>query len=116
MADEEFRRRVPFAFLQDIKERFKQLYGERAKTAIAFSMNEDFSRVLQKRMHHFNNNGAGDNIERVQSVLVANRLHFETRSLIITHTNTPLRATANTPQHTHCPPPHLGSRSTMSGR
>ena len=50
MADEEFGRRVPFSFLADIKNRFKSSYGDRAKTALAYGMNEDFSRVLEKQM------------------------------------------------------------------
>ena len=50
MADEEFGRRVPFAFLEDIKNRFKSLYGNKGKTAMAYAMNEEFSKVLKKQM------------------------------------------------------------------
>lgn len=50
MADEEFGRRVPFAFLEDIKNRFKAAYGDRGRTALAYGMNADFSRVLQNQM------------------------------------------------------------------
>jgi vesicle-associated membrane protein 7 len=62
-------RRIPFAFLEDIKNRFKYTYGDRGKTAIAFQMNEDFGRELQKQMDYYNANPASDNIGRVQTQL-----------------------------------------------
>ena len=43
-------RRIPFAFLEDIKNRFKYNYGDRGRTAIAFQMNDDFGRDLQVRL------------------------------------------------------------------
>ena len=46
MADEDFTRRVPFMFLENIRQLFLERYGDRARTAIAFAMNEEFSRVL----------------------------------------------------------------------
>ena len=48
MADTDFGRGVPFAFLDDITRRWSTTYGERGQTALAYGMNEDFSRVLQK--------------------------------------------------------------------
>lgn len=104
MTDDPARRRVPFAFLEDIKGRcvvrsvlphgvtwdpdrlylrihepllqthtpthsFQATYGpERARTAIAFSMNSEFSRVLNRQMDHFNG-PAGDNLMAVQQRL-----------------------------------------------
>ena len=50
MADEEFGRRVPFNFLEDISKRFKTTYGDRGRTAMAYSLNEEFSRVLARQM------------------------------------------------------------------
>ena len=50
MAEAAFGRRLPFSFLEDIKLRFRKLYGDRVQTALAYAMNEDFSRVLQKQM------------------------------------------------------------------
>ena len=68
MADEEFRRRIPFAFLDEVKAKFLDMYGlERAKTAIAFAMNGEFSRVLQRNMDYYNENPNADNINRVRS-------------------------------------------------
>ncbi len=47
MAEESFGRRIPFAFLEDVKNRFKVTYGARAKTAVAFTMQADFAKTLQ---------------------------------------------------------------------
>jgi len=66
MADEEFGRRIPFAFLDDIKNRFRATYGDRGKTAIAYGMNTDFSRVLQNQMDYYSNNPGADRINRVR--------------------------------------------------
>lgn len=66
MAEEGFGRRLPFAFLEDIKGRFRRTYGDRALTALAYAMNEDFSRVLQRQMDYYSNNPAADNVSRVR--------------------------------------------------
>ena len=50
MSDEQFPRRIAFAFLADIKTRFMSMYRNTFKTAMAFGMNEEFSRVLQRQM------------------------------------------------------------------
>jgi hypothetical protein len=69
LADEQQKRRIPFLFLQDIKERFVSTYGDRAKTAIAFAMNTEFSRVLSDRMEYFNDNPNADNFGKVRGQL-----------------------------------------------
>jgi Regulated-SNARE-like domain len=53
LADEADKQRVPFAFLQDIQQRFSERYGDRAKTAIAFAMNQEFQPELQHRIVRF---------------------------------------------------------------
>ncbi len=53
LADEKQKRRIPFLFLEDVKGRFQQTYGDRAATAIAFAMNAEFARVLQERLVRF---------------------------------------------------------------
>lgn len=45
LADEQQKRRIPFLFLQDVKEKFCAQYGDRIKTAISFAMNTEFARV-----------------------------------------------------------------------
>ena len=48
--DQHQKRRIPFAFLDDIKSRFLDAHGEERHTAIAFAMNHEFSRVLRRQM------------------------------------------------------------------
>lgn len=50
MADEKFRRRLPFLFLEDIRSRFEATYGDDIRTMIAFAANKEFSRVLAQQM------------------------------------------------------------------
>jgi len=60
MSEDGSKRRIPFSFLEDIRAAFVNDYGERAYTAIAYAMQEDFERVLQKKMHHYNSGKAQD--------------------------------------------------------
>ncbi|CAG8438704.1 2505_t:CDS:2 [Funneliformis mosseae] len=65
MADDTFGRRIPFSFLQDIKERFLATYPkERANTALPYGMNE-FSKVIAKQMEYFSNDPHADKIKQV---------------------------------------------------
>lgn len=79
MADEGDKRRIAFQFLEQIKEKFQSTYGERAMKAIAFAMNEDFSRVLKTDMEYFNENPDADRmgalrgqIDEVRGIMVEN--------------------------------------------
>jgi len=69
LADEQQKRRLPFLFLGDIKDKFTAQYGDRAKTAIAFAMNTEFSRVLSDRMEFFNENPQADQFGKVRGQL-----------------------------------------------
>lgn len=66
MADAEFGRRLPFAFLEDIAQRFFSTYGDRGMQALAYGMNEDFSRVLSRQMELYSNGEESDAINRVK--------------------------------------------------
>eukprot|EP00003_Mantamonas_plastica_P014649 TRINITY_DN2532_c0_g3_i2.p1 TRINITY_DN2532_c0_g3~~TRINITY_DN2532_c0_g3_i2.p1 ORF type:complete len:204 (-),score=63.99 TRINITY_DN2532_c0_g3_i2:141-752(-) len=66
MTDADFGRRIPFAFLDDIKNRFVSEYGDRGRTALAYAMNESFSKVLQKQMEYYSNNPSADRIMQVR--------------------------------------------------
>lgn len=66
MADEQFGRRLPFMFLEDLKNQFKASYGDRGKYALAYGMNEDFSRVMQNKMDYYSNNPNADKVTRVK--------------------------------------------------
>ncbi|KAF8952423.1 hypothetical protein CPC16_005521 [Podila verticillata] len=67
MADDTFGRRIPFAFLQDMKERFLAQYSrERALSALVpYGMNE-FSKTIAKQMEYFSTNPNADRIKQVQ--------------------------------------------------
>ncbi|KAF9901696.1 Vesicle-associated membrane protein [Lobosporangium transversale] len=51
MADDSFGRRIPFAFLQDIKEKFLAQYGreQALSSTTPYGMNE-FSKIIAKQM------------------------------------------------------------------
>ena len=67
MADGDFGRRLPFAFIDDIVRRWTETYADRGQTALAYGMNEDFSRVLHRQMDFFSRNlGEADRVHRVQ--------------------------------------------------
>jgi len=48
MADEGFGRMIPFRFLEDMKNKFIDTFGDRARTAIAYSFNADFQGVIRR--------------------------------------------------------------------
>ena len=67
MSDEHNRHRIPFAFLQEIKDLFTQKYGlDIPQRAIAFSLNEEFSKIIQGRMDYYNT--AGNNVDSISAV------------------------------------------------
>ncbi|MEW5303827.1 MAG: hypothetical protein WDW36_006481 [Sanguina aurantia] len=70
MAEESFGRRIPFAFLEDIKAKFSSLYGEAALLAVAYEYNSEFSRVLQERMTYYSSDPAADTINRVKGEIL----------------------------------------------
>ncbi|CAI7857185.1 unnamed protein product, partial [Closterium sp. NIES-54] len=67
MADAPFGRRVPFAYLEDVHMRFMKTYGRVAATALAYAMNDEFSRVLAAQMEFFSSNPNSDTISRVKN-------------------------------------------------
>ncbi|KAL5666666.1 hypothetical protein ACJX0J_026774, partial [Zea mays] len=58
--------RVPFAFLEDIHGRFVKAYGRAALTALAYAMNDEFSRVLAQQMDYYSNDASADRINRMR--------------------------------------------------
>lgn len=81
MSDDLNKHRIPYAFLEDMKQNFIAKYGrEQPLKAIAFSMNEAFSVVIKDRMEYYNspnpnidNIGAVRNqIDEVKDVMVQN--------------------------------------------
>ena len=47
MSDDINKRRIPFIFLNDLKQRFQSTFGDAVNTAIAYSMSESFSKVME---------------------------------------------------------------------
>lgn len=66
MANETFGRRIPFSYLEDIHMRFMKNYGRVASYAPAYSMNDEFSRVLHQQMEFFSSNPSADTLNRVR--------------------------------------------------
>ena len=61
--------RIPFGFLQDVKQLFLTKYGhETPLTAIAFAMNEEFSPMIRDRMDFYNSEDADRSIDNIGAV------------------------------------------------
>lgn len=66
MADEKFGRRIPFAFLQDIKDRFCSSYSDgEVDGAIAYGLNS-FAGTISERMDYYSRNPQIDPLRHVQ--------------------------------------------------
>lgn len=66
MSEEGFGRRIPYAFLEDVKNKFFAKYGTATANAVAYEYNADFSRVLSQQMDYFSNDPDADAITRVK--------------------------------------------------
>lgn len=66
MADDAAGRRIPFAFLEDIHGKFVKTYGRACHTALAYAMNEEFSRVLSQQMDYYTNDPNADRMNRIK--------------------------------------------------
>ena len=69
MANDNRKQRVPFAFLEDIRRRFRSQFGDAIHSAIAFSFNEEFAPTLQRQMEFYNSDPSSDTIGQVKSQL-----------------------------------------------
>mmetsp|Transcript_14747 Transcript_14747/g.40742 ORF Transcript_14747/g.40742 Transcript_14747/m.40742 type:complete len:228 (+) Transcript_14747:114-797(+) len=69
MSDEMNKHRIPYAFLDDMKQRFLAQYGRQEPLqAIAFAYNEEFSTVIQDRMDFYNSDEADRTIDNIGAV------------------------------------------------
>lgn len=66
MADDVAGRRIPFAFLEDIHQRFVRTYGRAVLSAQAYGMNDEFSRVLSQQMEYYSNDPNADRMNRLK--------------------------------------------------
>ncbi|CAH8305945.1 unnamed protein product [Eruca vesicaria subsp. sativa] len=69
MAEETAGRRIPFAFLEDIHQRFVRTYARAVHTAQTYAMNEEFSRVLSQQIEYYSNDLNADRINRIKDEL-----------------------------------------------
>ena len=69
MADQSSRRRVAFAFLEDIKRRFGAQYGRIMHGVQPFTMNQEFAPVLQRQMTFYNSDPGSDELTKVKTQL-----------------------------------------------
>ncbi|KAI8036357.1 hypothetical protein M5D96_010950 [Drosophila gunungcola] len=65
ITDNEFEQSRAFLFLADVKQKFIQTYGLQVATAIAYSMNTEFSKILAQQMVYFSQSREVDTISRV---------------------------------------------------
>ncbi|KAM0933900.1 putative Longin domain, v-SNARE, coiled-coil domain-containing protein [Dioscorea sansibarensis] len=66
VADDSAGRRIPFAFLEDIHGRFVKTYGRACHNALAYAMNDEFSRVLSQQMEYYSSDPNADRINRIR--------------------------------------------------
>ncbi|MBA0703519.1 hypothetical protein Golax_015838, partial [Gossypium laxum] len=66
MADESVGRRIPFAFLEDIHQRFVRTYGRAVFSALPYGMNDEFSRVLSQQMEYYSSDPNADRMNRLK--------------------------------------------------
>jgi len=57
ITDADFERATAFQFLDSVMEKFLRQYGDRAKTAIAYSMNSEFSLVMASEVKRYSRGG-----------------------------------------------------------
>ncbi|KVH99806.1 vesicle-associated membrane protein 711-like [Cynara cardunculus var. scolymus] len=66
MSDDVAGRRIPFAFLEDIHQRFVRTYGRAVLSAQAYGMNDEFSRVLSQQMEYYSTDPNADRLNRLK--------------------------------------------------
>ncbi|XP_030464866.1 vesicle-associated membrane protein 713-like [Syzygium oleosum] len=66
MADDASERRIPFAFLEDIHQRFVKTYSRAILSAPPYAMNDEFSRILSQEMERYSNDPNADRLNRLK--------------------------------------------------
>ncbi|OXU29756.1 hypothetical protein TSAR_014806 [Trichomalopsis sarcophagae] len=69
ITDDDFQRSRAFLYLNEIKRRFRTMYGDGALTALAYAMNTEFGRVLANEMKHYSESKDLDTISKVHGEL-----------------------------------------------
>jgi vesicle-associated membrane protein 7 len=58
--------RIPFSFLEDIHNRFVKTYARAILSAPAYTMNDEFSRVLSQQMDYYSTDPNADRLNRLK--------------------------------------------------
>ncbi|XP_058804385.1 vesicle-associated membrane protein 7 [Phymastichus coffea] len=69
ITDDDFQRSRAFLYLNEIKRRFRTMYGDGAQTALAYSMNTEFGRIIANEMKHYSESKDLDTISKVHGEL-----------------------------------------------
>jgi len=81
ITDDDFERTQAFQFLESVKDKFSRQFGERAQTAIPYSMNTEFSLVICSEMKRHNTpeqrdpdriSSLREEVDQVKDIMVAN--------------------------------------------
>jgi vesicle-associated membrane protein 7 len=66
ITDEKSGRRLPFAFLDDVRDKFFARYGNGGGSARAYAMNEEFAPTLARAMDFYSNDPSADKLNSVK--------------------------------------------------
>jgi hypothetical protein len=65
MCEGDSKKRTAFSFLEDVKVTWRKLYSSIEQTAVAFSMQAEFSEILSTKIDFYNKNPTADNIDKI---------------------------------------------------
>jgi len=66
MTEKDLGTRIPFAFLENVREDFASKCGDRAKTSVAFGLTDEFGPTLQQLMTYYSEDPNVERLARVQ--------------------------------------------------
>ena len=69
MCEGDSKKRTSFAFLEDVKSIWRRKYSTVEQTAVAFSMQSEFSDTLTNKIDYYNQNPSADNIDKIRGQL-----------------------------------------------
>lgn len=67
LSEENERLQVTFGFLEEVKQRFSSVYGDRAQRAVENAFKSDFGRILAELMVKWNDNPPDDKFTMVRN-------------------------------------------------
>eukprot|EP01125_Pyxidicula_operculata_P005954 TRINITY_DN2078_c2_g1_i1.p1 TRINITY_DN2078_c2_g1~~TRINITY_DN2078_c2_g1_i1.p1 ORF type:complete len:382 (+),score=113.94 TRINITY_DN2078_c2_g1_i1:20-1165(+) len=84
VAKEGFPTHISYGFLDDIQLLWRNKYGSKGTEAIAFAMNDEFSRILKTKMDFYSNDTSADKVRAINAQLeeVRNQLMYNLEKVI----------------------------------